>query len=99
VLHGGAAIRTIVSMTRLVLGALLLVAALPAFAADAAATYKSTCAACHGAAGKGGSGPAIAGKPADVVAAVVNMHPKPMNDIKLSAEDTKAVAAYVASLK
>ncbi|MGA8892390.1 MAG: c-type cytochrome, partial [Anaeromyxobacteraceae bacterium] len=59
----------------------------------------ASCAACHGAAGKGGSGPAIAGKPADVVAAVVDMHPKPMNEIKLSADEVKAVAGYVAAMK
>jgi len=98
-LNGGAANRTMATMTRLAIAALLLFAAPPALSADASVLYKTNCAACHGAAGKGGSGPAIAGKPADVVAAVVNMHPKPMNEIKLSAEDTKAVAAYVASLK
>jgi mono/diheme cytochrome c family protein len=86
-------------MKRLFLAVLAILVAVPVLAADAAALYKSTCAACHGAAGKGGSGPAIAGKPADVVAAVVNMHPKPMNEIKLSADEVKAVAAFVAAMK
>ena len=86
-------------MTKTLLAALAILAAAPALAADAAALYKLNCAACHGAAGKGGSGPAIAGKPADVVAAVVDMHPKPMNEIKLSADEVKAVAGYVAAMK
>jgi len=86
-------------MKKLLLAVLATLAAAPALAADAAALYKTNCAACHGAAGKGGSGPAIAGKPADVVAAVVNMHPKPMNEIKLSADEVKAVAGFVAAMK
>ena len=86
-------------MTKTLLAALAILAAAPALAVDAAALYESNCAACHGAAGKGGSGPAIAGKPADVVAAVVDMHPKPMNAIKLSADEVKAVAGHVAAMK
>ena len=70
-----------------------------ASAVEGAAVYKAQCAACHGAAGQGASGPAVAGKPADVVTAMVNAHFKPMNALKLSSEETAAVAAYVAGLK
>jgi mono/diheme cytochrome c family protein len=76
-------------------------------AEDGAATYKGKCAACHGADGAGKIGPALKGTSlsADQIAdflkkgdeAKKSPHKKPMNG--LSAEDAKAVADYVKSLK
>ncbi|HZP61964.1 MAG TPA: cytochrome c [Terriglobales bacterium] len=79
----------------------------PAFAADGAATYKAKCAACHGADGQGKVGPALKGTSlsADQIADFLTKgddakkapHKKPMSG--LSADDAKAVADYVKSLK
>jgi len=78
-----------------------------AFADDGAATYKAKCAACHGAEGQGKVGPALKGTSlsADQIADVLTKgndakkapHKKPVNG--LSADDAKAVAEYVKSLK
>ena len=81
--------------------------ALPAFAADGAATYKAKCAACHGADGQGKVGPAVKGlslsteQITDLLTkgeeAKKAPHKKAMAG--LSADDAKAVAEYVKSLK
>jgi mono/diheme cytochrome c family protein len=81
--------------------------ALPAYGADGAATFKAKCAACHGPNGEGKIGPKLQGT---TVAAdqIVDMltkgndakkvpHKKPLSG--LSADDAKAVADYVKSLK
>jgi mono/diheme cytochrome c family protein len=68
-------------------------------AADAPALYKKSCASCHGAEGKGGTAPAIAGKPASAVAGVVSAHPPPMEKLELTPDQIAAVGRYVSSLK
>jgi len=87
--------------------ALALSVALPAFAADGAATYKAKCAACHGPEGQGKVGPAVKGtslSEADITALLTKG-----NDAKkvphkkavagLTDDDAKAVAAFVKTLK
>ena len=79
----------------------------PALAQDGAATYKSKCAACHGTEGQGKIGPALKGTSlsADQIADLLSKgdeakkppHKKPMST--LSADDAKAVAAFVKTLK
>jgi mono/diheme cytochrome c family protein len=81
--------------------------ALPVFAQDGAATFKGKCAACHGPDGQGKIGPKLAGTSlsADQIADLLTKgddtrkapHKKPM--ASLSADDVKAVAAYVKTLK
>jgi mono/diheme cytochrome c family protein len=81
--------------------------ALPAFAQDAAATYKAKCAACHGPMGEGKVGPALKGTTltsaqiADVLTKGADAkkapHKKPVAG--LSATDATAVADYVKTLK
>ncbi len=81
--------------------------ALPAFAADGAATYKTKCAACHGPEGQGKIGPAVKGTAltADQITDLLTKgadakkapHKKPMAAV--AADDAKAVADYVKSLK
>jgi len=71
----------------------------PPMAADAPALYKRSCAPCHGAEGKGGTAPAIAGKPASAVAGVVSAHPPPMEKLELTPDQIAAVGRYVSSLK
>jgi len=78
-----------------------------ASAADGAATYKAKCAACHGAEGQGKVGPALKGtsKSADDIVALLTTgdeakkapHKKALSGV--SADDAKAVADYVKSLK
>jgi len=78
-----------------------------AIAQDGGATYKSKCSACHGADGGGKIGPALKGTSlsADQIAAFLTTgddakkapHKKPISG--LSADDAKAVAAYVKTLK
>jgi mono/diheme cytochrome c family protein len=81
--------------------------ALPAFAADGAATYKAKCAMCHGPEGQGKVGPAVKGT-ALTAEQIVDLltkgdeakkapHKKPIAG--LSADDVKAVADFVKSLK
>ena len=84
--------------------AMLTSVALPAFAADGAATYKAKCAACHGPDGAGKVGPAVKGTKVDVAAFVQNgeagkkaPHSKGVSGV--SADQAKAVAEYVKSLK
>jgi mono/diheme cytochrome c family protein len=78
-----------------------------AVAGDGAAIFKAKCAACHGAEGQGKVGPALKGTSlsADQIADVLTKgndakkapHKKPASG--LSADDAKAVAEYVKSLK
>jgi cytochrome c553 len=80
--------------------------ALPAFAADGAATYKAKCTACHGPEGQGKIGPAVKGisLSADQITDLLTKgdetkkapHKKAMT---LSADDAKAVAEHVKTLK
>ncbi len=91
-------------MKKLIAALLAVSASLPALAgppsaADGAAIYKKSCASCHGTTGKGAMAPAIAGKPAKTVAAIVNAHPAPMTEISLTPDATAAVARYVSTLK
>lgn len=81
--------------------------ALPAFAADGAATFKAKCAACHGPEGQGKIGPKLAGTSvsADDITAMLTKgndakkapHKKPLSG--LSDDDAKAVADFVKTLK
>jgi mono/diheme cytochrome c family protein len=80
---------------------------LPAFAADGAATYKAKCATCHGPEGQGKVGPALKGSnlTADQISDLVTKgdaakkvpHKKAV--AALSADDAKAVADFVKTLK
>ncbi|MBZ5574758.1 MAG: cytochrome c [Acidobacteriia bacterium] len=100
--------------SRKLLGMLFLIAlclciTLPqsAFAEDGAALYKSKCAACHGPEGQGKIGTALKGTSLteDQISALLTAgdaakkppHKKPMNGV--SADDAKAVAAFVKTLK
>jgi mono/diheme cytochrome c family protein len=79
----------------------------PALAGDGGATYKAKCAGCHGPNGQGKVGPALKGTSlsADQIAVLLTTgddakkppHKKPMSS--LSADDAKAVADFVKSLK
>ncbi len=85
-------------MKRIVI-ALFAVAVATSAHADAAATYKSKCAVCHGKEGEGAkpSPKPIAGMPADVVKKAIAEGKGKMKPVKI--EDADAVAAYVAGLK
>jgi len=79
----------------------------PAFAADGAATFKAKCAACHGPEGQGKVGPALKGTTltAEQITDLLTKgndakkvpHKKPIAG--LSADDIKAVADFVKTLK
>jgi mono/diheme cytochrome c family protein len=81
--------------------------ALPAFAQDGAALYKAKCAACHGPEGQGKIGPKLVGTSltADQIADVLTKgndakkapHKKAISG--LSPDEAKAVATYVTTLK
>ncbi|MGA7754637.1 MAG: cytochrome c [Candidatus Sulfotelmatobacter sp.] len=81
--------------------------AAPAFAADGAATYKAKCAMCHGPEGQGKVGPALKGTSlsADQITDLLTKgddakkapHKKAVSGV--AADDAKAVADYVKSLK
>ena len=81
--------------------------AMPAFAADGAATYKAKCAACHGPEGQGKVGPAVKGS--TLTAEQITDLLVKGNDAKkaphkkavvgVSADDAKAIAEYVKTLK
>jgi mono/diheme cytochrome c family protein len=87
--------------------ALFVSLSLPAFAADGAATFKAKCAACHGPEGQGKVGPKLAGTSlsADQISDLLTKgddakkapHKKAM--ASLSADDVKAVADFVKTLK
>lgn len=79
----------------------------PAIAQDGAATYKAKCAACHGPEGPGKVGPALKGTSlsADQITDLLTKgndakkapHKKPLGG--LSADDAKAVAEFIKTLK
>lgn len=81
--------------------------ALPAFAADGAATYKAKCAACHGPDGAGKVGPALKGTSvsSDQIVDLLTKgndakkapHKKEISGV--TADHAKAVADYVKTLK
>ena len=81
--------------------------AVPAFAADGPATYKAKCGACHGPEGQGKVGPAVKGTAltADQITDLIVKgedakkapHKKAMAGV--TADDAKAVADYVKTLK
>jgi mono/diheme cytochrome c family protein len=81
--------------------------AVPAFAADGAAIYKTKCASCHGPEGQGKIGPAVKGGAfsADQITDLLTKgneakkapHKKAMATVP--ADDAKAVAEYVKALK
>jgi len=81
--------------------------ALPVFAQDGGATFKAKCANCHGPEGQGKVGPAVKGTSltADQIADLLTKgsdakkppHKKAMASV--SADDAKAVAAFVKTLK
>ena len=81
--------------------------AVPAFAQDGAATFKTKCAGCHGAEGQGKIGPALKGTSltdaqiADLLTKGDDGKKAPHKKAVtgLSADDAKAVAAFVKSLK
>ena len=87
--------------------ALAVSVAMPAFAQDGAATYKTKCAGCHGPEGQGKIGPALKGTSL-TEDQIVDLLTKG-NDAKkaphkkglssLTADDAKAVATFVKSLK
>lgn len=84
-----------------------------AFAADAAADYKAKCASCHGADGKGDTGPGKAMKVKDLASGEVQKmsdadlttaiekgkKPMPAYEGKLSKEQIDALVKYVRALK
>ena len=86
---------------------LALSVALPAFAADGAATYKAKCAGCHGPDGAGKVGPAVKGtslSEADITALLTKgndakkaPHKKALTG--LTDDDAKAVAEFIKTLK
>jgi len=94
-------------MALLIVISLSLSLALPAFAADGAATFKAKCAMCHGPEGQGKIGPALKGTSltADQIVDMLTKgndakkppHKKPLSG--LSSDDAKAVADFVKTLK
>jgi mono/diheme cytochrome c family protein len=87
--------------------ALFVSLALPAFAQDGAATYKAKCAGCHGPEGQGKVGPALKGTSltdaqiTDLLTKGDDAKKAPHKKAlaSLSADDAKAVATFVKSLK
>lgn len=81
--------------------------AVPAFAADGAATYKAKCAVCHGAEGQGKVGPALKGisLSAEQITDLLTKGeeakkaPHKKGIAGLSADDAKAVSEFVKGLK
>ncbi len=81
--------------------------AVPAFAADGAATYKAKCAVCHGPEGQGKVGPALKGisLSAEQITDLLTKGeeakkaPHKKGIAGLSADDAKAVAEFVKGLK
>jgi mono/diheme cytochrome c family protein len=99
--------RTTKLLVVLIVIALSASVALPAFAQDGATTYKAKCAGCHGPEGQGKVGPALKGTSltdaqiTDLLTkgddAKKAPHKKALSG--LSADDAKAVATFVKSLK
>ncbi len=91
----------------LVICTLTISIAMPAFAADGAATYKTKCASCHGPEGQGKIGPALKGTSltAEQITDLLTKgdeakkapHKKAVSGV--AADDAKAVADYVKTLK
>lgn len=91
----------------LVVVALSVSIALPAFAADGAGVYKAKCAACHGPEGQGKVGPALKGSSlsADQINDLLTKgdeakkapHKKGISGV--AGDDAKAVADFVKTLK
>jgi mono/diheme cytochrome c family protein len=81
--------------------------AVPAFAADGAGTYKAKCAACHGPEGQGKVGPAVKGSSlsADQITDLLvkgedaKKAPHKKAIAGVSADDAKAIADYIKTLK
>jgi len=98
--------RSLIVLLTVVLCLCFLVAQ-PVFAQDGGATYKAKCAGCHGPEGQGKIGPALKGTSLseDQIMGLLTKgddakkppHKKAMNG--LSADDAKAVAAFVKTLK
>jgi len=89
-------------MKKLFALAMVAALALPALAADGASLFKAKCAGCHGPNGEGKIGPKIAGN-TTVTDVLTNggkakaPHTKAFANI--TADDAKAIADYVATLK
>ena len=89
-------------MKRVSITLLALAMSTAAFAADGASLYKAKCAGCHGPNGEGKIGPKIAGN-TTVTDVLTNggktkaPHTKAFANI--TADDAKAIADYVATLK
>lgn len=91
----------------ILVAAVMMSVALPAFAADGAAVYKAKCAMCHGPEGQGKVGPALKGTSltADQITALLTTgddakkapHKKGISGV--AADDAKAVADFVKGLK
>ena len=86
--------------------AVLLLATSTAWAKDAASTYKSKCATCHGAQGEGKMGPKLAGTSLseDDIVKILTAgglskapHTKPFKGA--NSDNAKQVAAYIKTLK
>jgi mono/diheme cytochrome c family protein len=87
--------------------AIAVAVAMPAFAQDGAATYKAKCAGCHGPEGQGKVGPVLKGTSltADQITELLTKgndakkppHKKALSGV--SADDAKAVADFVKTLK
>ena len=91
----------------ILVAAVIMSVALPAFAADGAAAYKAKCAACHGPEGQGKVGPAVKGttQSADQITTLLTTgdeakkapHKKAIGGV--TADDAKAIADFIKGLK
>jgi len=87
------------------LTALSLVSSLSVWGQDGAALYKSKCSHCHGATGEGKKGPALKGKSADDIVALLTKgdpqkkapHSKAMSG--MDEAKAKAIADFIQTLK
>jgi cytochrome c len=85
----------------IILAAMAMMMSTAAFAEDGAVLYKAKCAMCHGAAGEGKSAPAIKGNAGveSVLSAGGKKSPHAGAFKGTTADDQKAIAAFVAGLK